>query len=110
MNKVFKNKPANDWNVIEFPPRKAPVLKTFDHTAAIGYIGLLLVQLNVLPAILEALRTGASAPLASILMMVAGLACYLFHSVKTSNLLYTIGNGCGLACNLVLLFAVIWRH
>lgn len=107
---MFQNKPANDWNVIVFPvKRQQPKLARFDHTTAIGYIGLLLVQLNVLPAILEAIKTGASAPIASILMMVVGLACYLYHSVKTGNMLYTIGNGVGLACNLVLLFAVILK-
>lgn len=107
MNK-HHNRPM-EWNVIQFPVKQKPKLASFDHTAAIGYVGLILVQLNVLPAIIEAIKTGSSAPVSSILMMVVGLSCYLYNSVKTRHTLYTVGNACGLFCNLVLLLTVILK-
>lgn len=74
-----------------------------------GYLGLLLVQLNVLPAIWQAVQTGITAPLVSVVMMVIGLGLYLYNSLETGNRLYTIGNAIGFVCNLVLLFVIIVR-
>lgn len=78
-----------------------------NRTNLIGYIGLALVQLNVLPAIWQAFQTGQSAPLASVILMVVGLACYLYNSIMTKNRLYTVGNGIGLFCNTALLAAIV---
>lgn len=77
-----------------------------NRTNLIGYIGLALVQLNVLPAIWQAFKTGHSAPLVSVALMVVGLACYLYNSVLTGNRLYTVGNAIGLFCNTALLAAI----
>lgn len=106
MSKPIK---AMNWNVIQFPVRSKPELAKFNHADAIGYVGLALVQLNVLPGIWQAFKGGASAPISSILLMVVGLACYLYNSVKTGNTLYTVGNAVGLVANLVLLFAVLYK-
>lgn len=101
---------VNTGNVYHLPVAPKRIKSTAEEvTALVGYIGLALVQLNVLPAIVKAIETGASAPILSIIMMIIGLACYLYNSVKTGNTLYTVGNAVGLVSNLILLFAVIFR-
>jgi uncharacterized protein with PQ loop repeat len=96
-------------NVAYLPAHKAPKTAHIDVVTLSGYVGLLLVQLNVLPAIWQAIQTGVAAPISSVLMMVVGLALYLYNSVETGNRLYTIGNAIGFVCNLILLFVIIVR-
>lgn len=75
----------------------------------IGYVGMALLQFNSIPAIIQALKNGVSAPLATMFLTVAGLSCYLYNSVKTENTLYTVGNIIGIIGNTILIFAVLTR-
>jgi uncharacterized protein with PQ loop repeat len=75
----------------------------------IGYAGLVLLQLNYVPAIYQAIKTGETMPIASLLFSIAGLSCYLYNSVKLKNTLYTIGNAIGLLGNLILLGMVVTK-
>lgn len=76
---------------------------------AIGYVGLVLLQLQYVPAIVQAIKTGCTMPVSSILLFIAGLSCYLYNSVKLGNTLYTIGNAVGLLGNIVLLIVVLLK-
>ncbi len=108
--KKIKNESFLDGltNVIQFPCKR-PKLEQFDHVTAIGYIGLILLQAQYIPAIWECITTGSSAPVSSILLFIIGLACYLYNSVKLGNTLYTIGNAIGIIGNLILLGMVITK-
>jgi uncharacterized protein with PQ loop repeat len=75
----------------------------------IGYVGMAMLQFNSIPAIISALETGASAPIATIVLSIAGLACYLYNSLKTDNTLYTVGNTIGIIGNSILLFSVLYK-
>lgn len=78
-------------------------------TEVIGYIGMAMLQFNSIPAIVQALKTGASAPIATMMLSIAGLACYLYNSIKTGNTLYTVGNIIGIIGNTILLVAVLTK-
>ena len=78
-----------------------------NRTEVIGYIGMGMLQFNSVPAIIQAVESGKSAPLATMFLTVAGLACYLYNSVKTKNTLYTVGNTIGIIGNSILIFAVL---
>jgi len=78
-------------------------------TEVIGYVGMAMLQFNSIPAIIQALETGKSAPIATMVLSIAGLSCYLYNSVKTNNTLYTVGNIIGIVGNSVLLGAVLLK-
>lgn len=73
----------------------------------VGYVGMAMLQFNSVPAIIQALKTGASAPIATMFLSIAGLSCYLYNSVKTGNTLYTVGNIIGIIGNTILVIAVL---
>lgn len=77
--------------------------------AILGWLGVGLITCNSIPAILAALKTGHTAPLSSLLMMVAGLSCCLYQSLKTGNTLYCVANGLGVIFNLTLVIAVLFN-
>jgi hypothetical protein len=81
----------------------------FDKAELIGYVGIALIQLNVIPAVVQAVRLGVSAPLSSIILMLTGLGLCLYNSISTGNKLYTVGNLFGFIGNLILLLAVILK-
>ena len=80
-----------------------------NRTEVVGYLGMGLLQFNSIPAIIEAVHTGNSAPIATMALTIAGLACYLYNSVKTKNTLYTVGNVIGIIGNSILIIAVLSR-
>lgn len=73
----------------------------------LGYVGVVLITLNTLPGILQAVHGGATPAMGSILLMLAGLALLLVQSVEARAWLYVWANGLGLIGNLVLLTVVL---
>lgn len=77
----------------------------------IGYLGLVLLQSQNIPLILKGFYgTGlASLPLASPIIVIAGLTCYLHHSLKIGKQarLYTIGNSVGILSNGIVLYLIL---
>ena len=82
-------------------------MNKFSTASVLGWLGVGLITCNSIPAILAALKTGHTAPLSSLLMMVAGLSCCLYQSLKTGNTLYCVANGLGAVFNLTLVIAVL---
>ena len=74
----------------------------------IGWAGLGMLQFNSIPAIFQAVESGQSAPISTIMLTLAGLACYLYNSIKTGNTLYTAGNIIGIIGNSILLAVVLF--
>lgn len=73
----------------------------------IGYVGMGLITFNTIPSIVQALKSGIDIPITGVVLMVAGLICFLYNSIKTGNTLYTVANGIGLVGNLILLGAIL---
>lgn len=73
----------------------------------IGWAGMAMLQFNSIPAILSAVNDGARFPIATILLTIAGLACYMVRAVIDKDTLYITGNLIGLVGNFILLFATL---
>ena len=54
-------------------------------------------------AIISALENGTSTPIATVSLTILGLTCYLYHSIKRGDVLYTAGNLIGIVGNIILL-------
>ena len=74
----------------------------------IGFIGIVIMQLNSIPAIIQAKETGLAAPVLSITMTLTGYICYLIIESYYKQWLYVFGSTCGLIGNMLLLFFVIY--
>ena len=73
----------------------------------LGWVGMACLQFNSLPAIFQAIESGNSAPHATVILTIFGLACYLYHSIKRGDVLYTTGNLIGIVGNSILLAVII---
>lgn len=73
----------------------------------IGWIGMALLQFNSIPAILAAVNDGSRFPIATILLTIAGMACYTYRAIVDKDALYITGNLIGLTGNIILLFATL---
>lgn len=73
----------------------------------VGWIGLGCLQTNAIPAIIKAVQTGTGMPVLSILMILAGLSCYLYRGIKQGDKLYIVGNLMGIITNLILLIVTL---
>lgn len=73
----------------------------------IGWIGMALLQFNSIPAILSAVNDGSRFPVATILLTISGLACYMYRAILDKDMLYITGNLIGLTGNIILLFATL---
>jgi hypothetical protein len=78
-----------------------------DFKNLIGWIGMAMLQFNSIPAIFSALENGSKYPLATILLTIGGLACYMVRAIADKDKLYITGNLIGLTGNVILLLATI---
>jgi hypothetical protein len=81
-----------------------PVL---DISKIIGYLGLILLQCNFVPAIYEAINTGVKMSVTSLTLYVVALSCFLYNSIKEKNTLYIWSNIFGVVGNAILLTLAI---
>ena len=73
----------------------------------IPWIGMAMLQFNSVPAIFAAVNSGAKFPIATILLTIGGLSCYMVRAIADRDMLYITGNTIGIVGNLILLFATI---
>lgn len=73
----------------------------------IGWIGMAMLQFNSIPAILSALENGSKYPIATILLTIGGLLCYMVRAIIDRDSLYITGNLIGLVGNTILLLATL---
>ena len=73
----------------------------------IGWIGMAMLQFNSIPAIFAALDSGAKFPIATIILTIAGLSCYMYRAILDKDALYITGNLIGLVGNTILLLATL---
>lgn len=73
----------------------------------IPWIGMAMLQFNSVPAIFAAVETGAKFPIATILLTIGGLTCYMVRAIADKDALYITGNTIGIVGNLILLAATL---
>jgi lipid-A-disaccharide synthase-like uncharacterized protein len=64
---------------------------------------MVILQSNAIPFLVKAWQGILPPSALPAAMTIAGLACYLYYSVKRKDALYTIGNAIGIASNIALL-------
>ena len=67
-----------------------------------GYIGMLILQSNNIPLIMQSLN-GMAVNIISPMQTICGLTLYLIYSIQRGDWLYTIGNSIGLTLAATLL-------
>lgn len=73
----------------------------------IPWIGMAMLQFNSVPAIFAAVQTGAKFPIATILLTIGGLTCYMVRAIADKDALYITGNTIGIVGNVILLCATL---
>jgi len=76
-------------------------IRKYKHTIA-GYIGMLVLQSNNIPLIVQS-YAGQPVNILTPCLTVVGLCLYLYYSVIAKDVLYIIGNSLGLCLALTLL-------
>jgi uncharacterized protein with PQ loop repeat len=79
-----------------------------DFKNLIGWVGMAMLQFNSIPAIFSAIQNGAKYPLATIILTIIGLSCYMYRAIVDNDKLYIVGNTIGLVGNLILLLVTIY--
>jgi uncharacterized protein with PQ loop repeat len=79
-----------------------------DFKNLIGWVGMAMLQFNSIPAIFSAVENGAKYPLATIVLTIIGLSCYMYRAIIDNDKLYIVGNTIGLVGNLILLLVTIY--
>lgn len=76
---------------------------------ALGWVGMLLLQMQSIPAIIQTVTNEATnIPLSLPVMCMMGLACYLYRSLVQGDTLYTVGNTIGLIGQFSLICAILY--
>lgn len=84
-------------------------MKNFTSSEIVGYLGLILLECNYIPAIWSAIQTGVTLPITSLLFYVAALSCFMYNAVKERNTLYIICNAFGIVGNAILLTLAVMK-
>jgi hypothetical protein len=79
-----------------------------DFKNLIGWVGMAMLQFNSIPAIFSAVENGSKYPLATILLTIGGLCCYMVRAIADNDKLYIVGNLVGITGNLILLFVTVF--
>lgn len=72
-----------------------------------GIAGIAILQSWLIPAIVQAAKTGIGPPIVSCALMIVGFCLLSFHSVKTRAHLYTVCNLIGIVGNVTLIGLLI---
>jgi lipid-A-disaccharide synthase-like uncharacterized protein len=64
---------------------------------------MVILQSNAIPYLIKAWNGVLPPSVLPAAMTIAGLACYLYYSIKRRDALYTVGNAIGIASNIALL-------
>ena len=74
--------------------------------AFIPWIGFGLMQSMNIPNVIQAVKTGVSMPIASLIMLCLALVCYLIDAIRRDCKLHMVSSSIGITSNLVVLFFV----
>lgn len=62
----------------------------------LGWLGVILINCQTIPGIIEALQTGQAMPISQWVIYVAGMFALLCQAIKDKDFLYIVSNGSGL--------------
>lgn len=74
-----------------------------------GAIGMLSLQISTIPALWQAIRTGETAPLSSLLLITAGMICCIIQEVQAKLWAYVIGSTVSVIGHVAIILVVIYR-
>ena len=74
-----------------------------------GFLGTVCLQLSAVPGVFQALATGESAPVSSILLVILGLMACLVQEINVRLWAYVAGSVIGIIGNVAILAVLIWR-
>lgn len=77
-------------------------------TETLGWIGMILLQAQAIPATIATIQGAANVPLLMPILTALGLSCYLARSLAQKDTLYTVGNSIGLLMSCTLIVAILY--
>lgn len=69
----------------------------------IPWVGFGLMQAMNIPNVITAIKTGVSMPIASVIMLITALCCYLADAINRKCQLHIVSSIIGIISNLVVL-------
>ena len=81
-------------------PRTAKIL---------GTLGIICLQTSTLPALWQAIRTGESAPISSLLLITIGMMFCIAQEYHAKLWAYVLGSGVTIVGHLCIIIAVLYR-
>jgi len=73
----------------------------------IPWVGFALMQAMNIPNVFKAVETGVSMPVASVVMLITALFCYLADAVNRKCQLHIVSSIIGIVSNLVVLWYIV---
>lgn len=74
-----------------------------------GFLGTVCLQVSAVPAIIQALQTGETAPASSVILLLVGLIACVIQEIHVKLWAYVIGSVIGIIGQTALLVLIIWR-
>jgi len=84
---------------------KNPVIATL--LTYIPWVGFALMQAMNIPNVIKAIQTGESMPIASVIMLIVALFCYLTDAINRKCKLHIVSSIIGIVSNCVVLGFII---
>lgn len=72
----------------------------------VPWVGFGLMQTMNIPNVIAAAETGASMPVASIILLIMALSCYLFDAIRRDSTVHMVGSSLSIIAQLVTLYFV----
>ena len=73
----------------------------------VPWLGFALMQTMNIPNVIQALKTGQSMPVASVVLLLSALCCYMVDAIRRRLVLHIVSSGIGLLSNGIVLLCII---
>jgi hypothetical protein len=74
-----------------------------------GFLGTVCLQVSAIPALIQALQTGETAPAASIILVLLGLIACIVQEIHVKLWAYVIGSAIGILGQFALLVVIFLK-
>jgi hypothetical protein len=74
-----------------------------------GFLGTVCLQVSAVPALIQAIQTGETAPAASIILVLIGLIACLIQEIHVKLWAYVIGSAIGIIGQAALLVVIFLK-
>jgi len=74
-----------------------------------GTLGIICLQISTLPALWQAIRTGESAPIASLLLITLGMVFCIIQEYHARLWAYVLGSTVTIVGHIAIVFVVLYR-